>query len=1055
MAPTTLNPVDTTLASAGTGKTTAVIAVLAEAIDGGTPPERILGTTFTVKAAHDLVERARQYLLDRGKVEEATRLLQARLGTINSVCGRLVGEFALDLGRSPAIEVIPEDAVKDVFAVSADAVLAEFAPALNALADALGLADCEVDWRDEVRRIIELARANGIDPDALPASSDRSVATLLALVPDPGDEDEASLDRELAREVDETLSAIEGVSFGTTSAPIAEAVRSAGRILSRGDQIPWPLWATLAKAKSTKGDAPYFAGVSRAASAHPRHPRLRRDLERFVRTCFDCAGRAFAAYQAHKAERGLVDFVDQEALALEILRNPAARERLRESIDLVLIDEVQDASPLQIAIFTELARVAPRSVWVGDPKQSIYGFRSTDANLTLAASRGVAEGTGGTSGVLSRSWRSRPGICRFVNDAFVPAFEATGLPAESCRFTDLDVAEDPIARPALNVWHLTGKNKPDHAASLAGGVAEILANADDWPTRPRIGGTRAVRPGDIAVLCRDKKDVAEVATALSALGIPVSVDRGDLFAEPEVEVVVASLRWIADRRDRPALALMARLLGGAEAPSAWLDAVVAADPDAELAALVPFADMLARLRDRQMGMTPCEVVDAVILAAGLVDLACRWGDPAARLAALEAFRGVACSYEEKCRRLGAPATLVGLVGWLADQKAAKPRAKQGTAVEVMTYHKAKGLEWPVVLLTQLEKAPRSDLFRPTVEVDGDIDWRDPLARRWIRHWPWPYGKHGGGVGIDGPAETGSFGGAAKRRAREEAVRLLYVGVTRARDHLVLARTNRDAAWLSALDVGPDKHVSLPAHDGNPIRVGGREHPARVAVVRPGSADDQPGFAPVFLGLERTLPALRPLRLNPSAANENGAYVESGRDNLGTRMPIVGSPDMGELGQAIHSFLASDRIELDSGARRERAQVVLRRWGMEAHLGPASLVEASDRLRSYLAVRFPAARLRHEVPVNAVVGKQVIVGRVDLLVEWGDGFVVVDHKSFPGREEIWGAKAASYGPQLALYAQAVQSVLGKRCEGLLVHMPVVGAVVELAPKLPADEVQDAG
>lgn len=213
-------------------------------------------------------------------------------------------------------------------------------------------------------------------------------------------------------------------AFGTlavlkaTSGDAANAVKAAAGTLGRGDPIPWPLWAKLSKSKAPKADTSIFESVARAALAHPGHPALRRDLDRFVRLVFECATDSICASQAYKAERGLLDFTDQETLALDLLRRPETQERLRESIEVVLVDEVQDASPLQVAIFTELARVARRSVWVGDPKQAIYGFRDADPNLTLVAAQ-----------ASPRSWRIHlPG--RF---ALVRVGRATsGRPTSRC-----------------------------------------------------------------------------------------------------------------------------------------------------------------------------------------------------------------------------------------------------------------------------------------------------------------------------------------------------------------------------------------------------------------------------------------------------------------------------------------------------------------------------------------------------------------------------------------------------------------------------------------------
>jgi ATP-dependent exoDNAse (exonuclease V) beta subunit len=1044
-----LNQVDTTLASAGTGKTTTLVRLLSEAIDNGVEPDQILATTFTTKAAAELIERTRSYLIENGKLEAATQLLGARLGTINSICGRLVDEFAFELGRPPSSEVIPEDSIRTIFAAAADETITGFAPTLNRLADAFGLPDQNVDWRGQVQRIIELARANTISPDDLRASAERSVKSLLELLPEPiSGETEQDIDTLLESAIKKTVAAIDAVTLLSTTADAANAVRSAALILDRGGQLPWSLWAKLSKYKGPKTDAPYFAEVVNAALAHPRHPRLRRELEQFIRGVFECAAKSLSAYQAYKEERGLLDFVDQEALTLDILRRPDTQERLRDCIEIVFIDEVQDASPLQVAIFTELARIAPRSVWVGDPKQSIYAFRGTDPNLALAASKEIAVATGGTSGILSKSWRSRPGICDFVNDAFVPAFEAMGLPENSTRFTDCACDDAGLTVPALSVWDIEG-NKQEQILSLAGGIVEALAAPDSWPVRSR-SGPRNLQPGDIAVLCRSNADVEKVASALSSFGIPVAVDRGDLFKAPEVELTMAALRWTASSADRLALAEMARLIGGTTAPDAWLNAVVSDKPGEALKALVPFAPALEELRDQQLGMTPCELVDAVIVATGIIDMVCRWGNASDRLHILEAFRGVACSYEQECARVRSPATLAGLVSWLGEQSVSQPKSLDGNSVQVLTYHKAKGLEWPMVVLTQLDSKASADLFKPVVEIDGDVDWREPLARRWIRYWPWPYGKQATGVHLDASAPNSGIGQRATLQAKQEAVRVLYVGATRARDHLVLSTVvgksgSRSVAWLEELNTGGVPHLVLPTDDGSPIRVRGQIHPARYRkVFKPNGVTPQDP-EPLFLSTERSRQNWRPLRLQPSAASAGTAFVSSGRVELGGRIPITGAPEMDVLGQAMHAFLAVDRRDTERSVRLAKARFVLDRWSVIGHVAPEDLLIAADRLRAFVDQRFPGARIRREVPVYALQGPQVITGRIDLLVEGDSDFAIIDHKSFPGRESLWDDKAVAYAPQLDLYARAVATATGKTCSGLFVHMPIVGTVVEVQGK----------
>jgi ATP-dependent exoDNAse (exonuclease V) beta subunit len=86
----------------------------------------------------------------------------------------------------------------------------------------------------------------------------------------------------------------------------------------------------------------------------------------------------------------------------------------------------------------------------------------------------------------------------------------------------------------------------------------------------------------------------------------------------------------------------------------------------------------------------------------------------------------------------------------------------------------------------------------------------------------------------------------------------------------------------------------------------------------------------------------------------------------------------------------------------------------------------------------------EVPVTAPAADQLLKGRIDMLVDTGFDFAIIDHKSFPGRFELWEERAVRHAPQLATYARAVETITGRRCSELWIHMPIVGALFRLAP-----------
>ncbi len=451
------------VASAGTGKTTRIVKDIASEVEFR-DPEQIVATTFTVKAADEIIERARAQLFSMGRANQAARLLGARFGTVNSVCAQIVAEHAFELERSPEMGVVPEDGGARLLRTAAVAVFEHYARDLNAIGERFGHEEPRAfgerpDWRNHVLRVIELGRANGLDPDGVRLSGERSLRSLEALLAPLDASTAADLDQALRQALERAVALLDD-DLSKTAIKCIELMRRSARILRGGEPLIWTDWARLTKIGAAKKDGPVvnsaFDAVAAAASAHPRHPRLREDLASYIRDVFACAAESLAAFQRFKAERGLLDFIDQETLALQVLRGPDSRARLGERIGRVFVDEFQDSSPLQLAIFMALAGMVEESTWVGDPKQAIYGFRNADSTLTQAAFDVVRTADDRPQQTLSESWRSREGIVRFANAAFGPAFAAMGLPEKDHAFTRTRRVEAGFARPPLVVWRLEG-----------------------------------------------------------------------------------------------------------------------------------------------------------------------------------------------------------------------------------------------------------------------------------------------------------------------------------------------------------------------------------------------------------------------------------------------------------------------------------------------------------------------------------------------------------------------------------------------------------------------
>ena len=166
---------------------------------------------------------------------------------------------------------------------------------------------------------------------------------------------------------------------------------------------------------------------------------------------------------------------------MELLRDPDPRLQLSERIESVFVDEFQDTSPLQLAVFVAMSRIAKSSVWVGDPKQAIYGFRGTDPDLITYVAPNIRKATKGEESTLDKNWRSRPGLVDFFNDAFGPTFSAMGMSEDKTRIKHVARADLPGQQTPLGVWHVDGGRKIEpRMQAIAAGIAEALAIGNDW-----------------------------------------------------------------------------------------------------------------------------------------------------------------------------------------------------------------------------------------------------------------------------------------------------------------------------------------------------------------------------------------------------------------------------------------------------------------------------------------------------------------------------------------------------------------------------------------------
>ncbi|HLM74563.1 MAG TPA: 3'-5' exonuclease, partial [Polyangiaceae bacterium] len=524
--------------------------------------------------------------------------------------------------------------------------------------------------------------------------------------------------------------------------------------------------------------------------------------------------------------------------------------------------------------------------------------------------------------------------------------------------------------PAVERWRLDASNAQGALTALAASVRHLL---DDPAVRVRDredDSPRPLRPGDVAILCRRRDTCLALATALAPLDVRSEVARGGLLATPEGRVLSAGLRLWVDRDDLLSRAEIARLTG---APDASLDGLLQGDDRGRFGSTEPIAGLLAA-RDTAPFAGALEAFDTAVHTLRLDDLTARWGRGSQGARNIDALRAHAVRFVRLARHHGgssSPAALVGyLEGLASDTDDAQATGGGDEAVKITTWHAAKGLEWPIVVLFELDgHFSRSALG---VHVDdrrsSGSHLEAPLDGRTIRYWPslFPPSQH------NTPFHERLRGHELSARASEDAVReeirLLYVGWTRARDRLVLAGfRDLSTGTLALFTRGggaaltePRPPDALSGVASAQVTWGGRD--VAVGLRRPPPSGPRPPSGSTTADvLVRPAPrSYPPAHVRPADADAPGHVMAIER--IGPPIALLAPADPSALGTAVHAFLAADREELDADDRAELGTRLLGAWSVENALALDDLLWIGGRFSQWLAGRYRSARVRREWPV---------------------------------------------------------------------------------------------
>ncbi|MFO8006375.1 MAG: UvrD-helicase domain-containing protein [Candidatus Brocadiia bacterium] len=1038
-------------AAAGTGKTTLVVErILHGVLHGAFRLARVVAITFTEKAAGELEERLRRELTRKlhqadlspeqlqGARHASQELDEAHVGTIHSFCARLLRERPAEAGVDPEFQV------------------------LDANAAALLRDDCWRDW-------MEQQVAAGPQPLAEALRADVRVEQLRSLVYALAD----------APEILEMpgfhLPAAEGELDDLTVA-VREAAQPAMRacrelMATGGNKDSRLLRRCASEVCAAEGAAAVRRAAYEAAAADletalksfgKRREKARVPLEAFWQACrrlgqrlaaevFGWAGGFLERYRSRKRERSALDFQDLLLLAARLLRNNrSARRYFRRRFAAFFVDEFQDTDPLQAELIAYLceaegsnagalteARLADgRLMAVGDPKQSIYRFRRADVEVyeqfkDLFGPERVEQ--------VFCNFRSDVPVLQWLNELFERAFQP---PEEEhvyqSRHVALETGRDEVrtAGAAVVAVHpdpdleRIGWNAERARRWEAQHLARVVREAVDG--RLEVQGRREdLSYGSFAFLFRALTDVDIYEEALESHGVPYRTLGGrHFYGRTQTEETICLLRAVDDPLDEPSVVAALRssyfglsdedLLRYRQAGGTWnyLRTEVRDGPVGEAMALLA---EWHRLRNR---------VPPQVLLGRIFDLT-----KAPQSYMLKpAGRQRAAALDQLLRRLralsGQAATFGAIVRHLSAMKEAELAEEESGAVEpgddfvlLLSMHKAKGLEFPVVVLPDLGRSLMARPSRPALlfdRLDGRVAVRVGKGLS-TRHYP-------------------DLAEAERLNELAETTRLFYVACTRAQNLLVLPRdwhvgygpTFHRLLEESELMAGPDEVPYGRSQDGvHYLDTRGWSKLMDVTPARRPIPEQDSAEAKAQLEQRRQW-AAQHQALADAASQGLRIVLPSCLEGEFEEAPLAeeqpGRPAGRDIGSLFHEVIS--RLSLGQGTdAAEGALPLALNLADETGLGPAEAEEAvglvADALANadFLSLLEGAGKIETEVPFCVPLAalpqlglgdKGFAEGSMDLVLRGGNGTVVLDYKTDRA------VRPERYWPQLGLYGMAARA-----------------------------------
>ena len=1042
-------------AGAGSGKTYTLTQKIVEMVkNGDCRSDEIILTTFTKVAANELREKVRSALYAAGFYDAAMNIDNAAIGTIHSVAYQFLSRYWYLLGISANVTIMPEENSSFYISQSLSSLPTEddlllFDRVFKAFDvkkyDSIRNSRLPYPdfWKDELKSIIEKTVELCISEKQLEKAREDSKKLLEKTIGWNGYEisqdeignlikwtNDLCSTGKLAQDIEKKIK---------DSLPSVESYDSS----KKGNQFPINHLMVLAKAiaaiktPAIKKDEKYkeiFEKTAEIAEQLPRSKHVSELIEKYIDKIFDLAKQWKSSYEDFKRERCLLDNGDLLQKFYELLNKDEVANDIKSRYKVALVDEFQDCSPLQVESFKLLSDIMEQSIWVGDIKQAIYGFRGSNPELVKTLIGEIKKKENGNKfDSLEHCWRSSVTIVKLVNKVFVKVFEGQ----IDAKLVELGIPEEERTNvpkeQKLRHWNFEGRRKEERRKLFVDELEKFIEES-------------GYSYKDIAILFRSNGDVKGCAAELKPRGIPynVKMDNNAKDGFDDVSTFLnAVISFVARNGNELSKAIVANRVENGYSVSTILSDRLSflADNKEENEMWLSGADVINRLlalRKTVGNQSVSAAVETIVAEINLIDLVKRIDPDTPAYNYCSSLVAKAVAYEDSCSTMGLSSTLLGFASYLQENPISFPGDENG--ITVMTYHKSKGLEWPCVILCSLDekvlKEDRAFYGVLTLNTEKETLLRlVPVALKDV-------------FKIDGKSGLFSQLGEA---TYDEAKRLMYVGMTRPKEQLILVTEGKADdcdLWLKNIGCKSIRSNDGKWYETDVIRVNNiiENADADTAPDSDTEVDDKSSLVPKeFKALKQAeqRETFDDKFVSPSMVKSVGGIytVEKVADFAGRL--TISSLDKKDstIGNFIHHAMClwnDDESVLESLAANYDVKV-------ETNKLSASIKSFWKWMEESYGMPIVVER---ELPFCFTNEKgQVVNGEIDLVYRTEKGDVLVDYKTYQGSpahlidENHDFHTGKKYGAQIVLYEDALKR-MGRSIRDRLVCYVSLGVIIKM-------------